>query len=82
MTNLVTRKGGIDMGKMKNLAIDIMRMAEQIGDPWGFSDETADYIAMNLQISTAEVQAVLDMAVPKEYAEQSADLDADYYGRA
>ena len=43
---------------------------------------TASGQAMNLQISTAEVQAVLDMAVPKEYAEQSADLDADYYGRA
>ena len=70
------------MGKMKNLAIEIMQMAEKIGDPWGFSDETADYIAGEMQISTAEVQAVLDMSVPKEYAEHSADLDADYYGRA
>lgn len=69
------------MGKMKNLAIEIMQMAEQVGDPWGFSEETADYIGTELQISTAEVQAVLDMAVPKEYAEQAADLDADYYGR-
>ena len=70
------------MGKMKNLAIEIRQMAEQIGDPWGFLEETADYIAGEMQISTAEVQAVLDMSVPKEYAEQSADLDADYYGRA
>ena len=70
------------MGKVKNLAIEIMQLAEQVGDPWGFLEETADYIATDLQISTAEVQAVLDMSVPKEYAEQSADLDAEYYGRA
>ena len=70
------------MGKVKNLAIEIMQMADQVGDPWGFLEETADYIASHLQISTAEVQAVLDMSVPKGYAEQSADLDAEYYGRA
>ena len=70
------------MGKMKNLAIEIMQMAEQVNDPWGFSEETADYIATELQISTEEVQAVLDMSVPKEYAENAADLDADYYGRS
>ena len=70
------------MGKMKNLAIDIQHMARNLNDPWGVSEETADYIAGVMQISTAEVQAVLDMSVPKEYAEHSADLDAEYYGRA
>lgn len=68
------------MGKMKDINIGIMEMAEQIGDPYGFETETADYIATEFQISIDEVQAVLDMAVPQEYADRAADLDAEYYG--
>lgn len=70
------------MGKVKNIAISIMEMAQQIGDPYGFENETVDYIAGELQISVDEVQAVLDMAVPEQYANKAADLDADYYGRS
>lgn len=69
------------MGKMKDINIGIIEMARQIGDPYGFENETIDYIASEFQISIDEVQAVLDMAVPQEYAEQAADLDAEYYGR-
>lgn len=76
---MVTGKGGIDMGKIKDIAIDIMQMAEQIGDPYGFENETADYIATQLQISVDEVQAFLDM-MTQEYADRAADLDAEYYG--
>lgn len=61
MNNLVTRKIGGNMSKMKNLAISIMEMAEQIGDPYGVNGETADYIATEFQISVDEVQAFLDM---------------------
>jgi len=67
------------MGKMKDMAIGISEMAEQIGDPYGFENETADYIAAELQISVDEVQAFLDM-MAQQYAEQAADLDAEYYG--
>lgn len=70
------------MGKVKNIAIGILKLAQQIGDPYGFEDETVDYIATQFQISVDEVQAVLDMAVPKQYAESAADLDANYYGRS
>jgi hypothetical protein len=77
---MATRKiGEIDMGKMKDLTISIAEMAEQIGDPYGFETETADYIATELQISVDEVQAFLDM-MAQQYAEQAADLDAEYYG--
>ena len=67
------------MGKMKDMAIGIVEMAEQIGDPYGFNNETADYIASEFQISVDEVQAFLDM-MAKQYADQAADLDAKYYG--
>ena len=67
------------MSKMKDMAIGIMEMAEQIGDPYGFENETADYIASEFQISVDEVQAFLDM-MAQQYAEQAADLDAEYYG--
>jgi hypothetical protein len=67
------------MGKMKDIAIGIMEMAERIGDPYGFENETADYIASEFQISVDEVQAFLDI-MAQEYAEQAADLDAEYYG--
>lgn len=67
------------MGKMKNMTITIAEMAEQIGDPYGFENETADYIATELQISVHEVQAFLDM-MAEEYANKAADLDAQYYG--
>lgn len=67
------------MSKMKDMAIGIMEMAEQIGDPYGFKNETADYIATEFQISIDEVQAFLDM-MAQQYAEQAADLDAEYYG--
>ena len=67
------------MSKMKNLAIDIMEMAGQIGDPYGFNNETADYIATEFQISVDEVQAFLDM-MAQEYADTAADLDAEFYG--
>jgi hypothetical protein len=64
------------MGKMKDMAVDIMAMAEKLNDPYGFEHETVEYIATEFQISCDEVQAVLDMIVPQEYA----DLDAEYYG--
>lgn len=67
------------MAKMKDMTISIMEMAEQIGDPYGFETETADYIATELQISVDEVQAFLDM-MAQEYADNAADLDAQYYG--
>ena len=67
------------MAKMKDMTISIMEMAEQIDDPYGFETETADYIATELQISVDEVQAFLDM-MAQQYAEQAADLDAEYYG--
>ena len=56
------------MGKIKNLATGIMEMAEQIGDPYAFNNETVEYIAMEFQISTQEVQAVFDLMTSEEKA--------------
>lgn len=38
----------------------IIAMAHELGDPGGFEFDTVDYIASELQISVAEVEAVLD----------------------
>ena len=73
------------MGKIKDLAIKIMELAERIGDPYGFSEETVDYIASEMQISYDDVRAVLhnnDIDDPAAYAELAADFDAEYYGAA
>ncbi len=51
------------MGKMKNLAITITEMARQLGDPYGFENYTVEYIAMELQISTDDVNEVLNKEV-------------------
>ena len=71
------------MGKVKNFATKIMELAERLGDPYGFSEETIDYIASEMQVSYNDVQAVLhnnDIDDPAAYAELAADLDADFYG--
>jgi hypothetical protein len=38
----------------------IIQMAAELGDPAGFEFDTVDYIASELQISTDEVEAVLN----------------------
>ena len=58
------------MGYFKELEIQIMSMAHDMGDDFGFEDETVDYIACELQISKDEVREVL-----------SADHDSDYDGQ-
>lgn len=70
------------MGKVKNFAVQIMELAEMLGDPYGFSDETIDYVASEMQISYDDVRAVLhnDIEDPAAYAELAADLDAKHYG--
>ena len=58
------------MGYFKELEIQIMSMAHDMGDDFGFEDETVDYIASELQISKDEVRQVL-----------SAEHDSDYDGQ-
>ena len=50
------------MGAVKNLAIEVQEMAHQLGDDFGFEQETIDYIASELQISTEEVEEILNGA--------------------
>lgn len=71
------------MGYFKDLEIDIMSMAHDMGDDYGQDADTILTIARVLDIPVTEVQRVLSEeydADPREYAERSADLDAEYYG--
>ena len=73
------------MGYFANLEIEIMSMAHDMGDDFGDDAETVKIISRALEVSVDEVQRVLsgDPDVdPREYAEDSADEDAIYYGGA
>ncbi len=45
--------------------LEILNMAHSLKDPWGFLEETVDYIASELQISCDEVREVLDSEANK-----------------
>jgi energy-converting hydrogenase A subunit M len=47
------------MGHYNSIDLEIMNMAHSLRDPYGFSEETVDYIAGELQISLDEVREVL-----------------------
>jgi len=71
------------MGYFKDLEIDIMSMAHDMGDDYGQDADTVLTIARVLDIPVLEVQRVLSEEYdvdPREYAEKAADLDAEYYG--
>jgi len=72
------------MNTTKDIDAAILAIAQLLGDPYGFEMDTVDYIASELQISTDEVQEVLNndsIAAMLEYAERSADLDAEHYAK-
>lgn len=63
------------MGAVKQLVIEIMEMDER-GMPY-------QQIADSVGLSVLQIMSVLDQYTnqdPYEYAEQAADLDAQYYG--
>lgn len=71
------------MGYFANLELEIMEMAHDMGDDFGQDADTILTIARVLDIPVTEVQRVLSEEYdvdPSEYAERSADLDAEYYG--
>jgi energy-converting hydrogenase A subunit M len=71
------------MGYFKDLEIDIMSMAHDMGDDYGQDADTVLTIARVLDIPVLEVQRVLSEEYdvdPGEYAEHSADEDAVHYG--
>jgi hypothetical protein len=73
------------MGYFANLEIEIMEMAQELGDGYGDNAETIKIISRALDVPAEEVQRVLDEDYdmdPREYAEESADLDAVHYGRS
>jgi hypothetical protein len=41
----------------------VRELATQVGDPTGFSEETIDYIACELQVSYDDVEQVFDQLV-------------------
>ena len=45
---------------MSKIEKQIFTLALEMGDPYGFGSDTADYIACELQISTDEVVEVFD----------------------
>jgi|694.fasta_scaffold17068_10 hypothetical protein len=45
---------------MSKIEKQIFTLAQEMGDPYGFGSDTADYIACELQISTDEVVEVFD----------------------
>jgi energy-converting hydrogenase A subunit M len=52
----------MDANRINN---EILNMAHSLRDPWGFLEETVDYIASELQISSDEVREVLDVEANK-----------------
>jgi len=65
------------MGYFKNLEIEIREM--------DFMGMPLQAIADNVGLSVKQVLEILDADYdedPQEYAENAADLDADFYGRA
>lgn len=73
------------MGYFKDLEVEIMDMARDLGDDYGQDADTILTISRVLKVSPEEVQRVLDTDYdqdPAEYAEIAADLDAIHYGRS
>lgn len=68
------------MGYFSGLQIDIMTMAHDMGDDYGEDAETIKVISRVLQVTPEEVQYVLSAEYDADYAERSADLDAEHYG--
>lgn len=73
------------MGYFSDLELEIMEMAHDMGDDFGFDARTILTISRVLAVPVEQVQRVLheDADVdPREYAENAADEDAIYYGGA
>ena len=71
------------MGYFKDLEIEVMTMAHEMGDDFGDDAMTVITIARILEMSPADVQDILAADFdedPREFAERAADLDAEYYG--
>jgi hypothetical protein len=71
------------MGYFSNLEIEIMDMARDLGDPRGENADTVLTVSRLLEVPPLDVQHILHGDPdedPREYAERSADLDAEYYG--
>ena len=73
------------MGYFSNLELEIMEMAHDMGDDYGFDASTILTISRVLDVPVEQVQRVLHEDAdwdPAEYAENAADEDAIYYGGA
>jgi len=71
------------MGYFKDLEIEVMSMAHDMGDDFGDDANTVITIARILEMRPEDVQEILSADYdedPREFAERSADLDAEYYG--
>ena len=71
------------MGYYKDLEVEIMSMAHDMGDDYGQDADTILTIARILDMKPEDVQRILSEDYdedPMEYAERAADLDAEYYG--
>lgn len=71
------------MGYFSELQVDIMEMAKDLGDATGEDADTIMTISRVLEVAPEEVEYILNSDYdqdPREYAERSADLDAEFYG--
>jgi hypothetical protein len=71
------------MGYFKDLEIEVMSMAHDMGDDFGDDANTVITIARILEMRPEDVQEILSSDYdedPREFAERAADLDAEYYG--
>ena len=68
------------MGYFSNLQLDILETAQNLGDPRGDDAETILTISRIFGEPAEVVQEVLTAEYDADYAERSADLDAEYYG--
>ena len=60
------------------------KLAELMGDPYGFSDDTIDFVASEMQLNYDDVREILhtnDAMDLQMYYEHAADLDAQHYGQ-
>lgn len=68
------------MGYFKQLEVEIMEMAHDMGDDFGEDADTILTISRVLDVTPEEVEYVLSGDCDREFYDLSADLDAIHYG--
>jgi len=51
---------------MKDFRIQVLKLAENVGDPLGYYEDTVDYVASELQVGFDEVKEVFAKYEPAD----------------